>query len=170
MADAGAPRGADERLLVAIRPRPLAGGDAPDAGLKLSAGCVELVGEGALPFDRVFLADAGNGAVYADVAAPIVAAVLRGVNGAVAAYGQTGSGKTRTMRGTPDDPGLVQRAVRARRARGASGPRGRCSAAQRSDSPRVRPLALSCAAPAPPRAACHAPARTTATHATRMRP
>jgi hypothetical protein len=106
---------AEEKLVVAIRPRPLSG-DAPDASLRLTPGAVELAGEGALLFDRVFAADDSNGAVYADVAAPVVAAVLRGVSGAVAAYGQTGSGKTRTMRGVPDDPGVVTRAVRASRA------------------------------------------------------
>jgi hypothetical protein len=116
-----APPAAEERLLVAIRPRPLSSGDAPDAALKLSPGVLELVGEGALDFDRVFCASAGNGAVYDEVAAPIVAAVLRGINGAVAAYGQTGSGKTRTMRGTADDPGLVQRAVRGGKAAGGRG-------------------------------------------------
>ena len=105
--------GAEEKLVVAIRPRPLSG-DAPDAGLRLTPGAVELAGEGALLFDRVFPAEADNAAVYDDVAAPVVAAVLRGISGAVAAYGQTGSGKTRTMRGVPDDPGLVPRAVRPR--------------------------------------------------------
>ena len=103
--------GAEEKLLVAIRPRPVHG-EAPDTGLRLTPGAVELPGEGALLFDRVYAPEADNGAVYDDVAAPVVAAVLRGISGAVAAYGQTGSGKTRTMRGVPDDPGLVPRAVR----------------------------------------------------------
>ena len=108
--------GAEEKLVVAIRPRPVHG-EAPDTGLRLTPGAVELPGEGALLFDRVYEPEADNGAVYDDVAAPVVAAVLRGISGAVAAYGQTGSGKTRTMRGTSDDPGLVPRAVRASRAR-----------------------------------------------------
>ena len=109
------PAGAEEKLVAAIRPRPLTG-DMPDAGLRLTPGGVEVSGEGALLFDRVFAAEADNGVVYGDVAAPVVAAVLRGISGAVAAYGQTGSGKTRTMRGVADDPGLVPRAVRASRA------------------------------------------------------
>jgi hypothetical protein len=104
--------GAEEKILVAIRPRPLSG-DAPNAGLRLTPSGVEVSGEGVLLFDRVFPAETTNGAVYDDVAAPVVAAVLGGVSGAVLAYGQTGSGKTRTMRGVDEDPGLVPRAVRA---------------------------------------------------------
>jgi hypothetical protein len=114
MAPGAAPPGdgVEEKLVVAIRPRPLSG-STPDAGLRLTPGAVEVAGEGALLFDRVFAAEADNGVVYDDVAAPVVQAVLRGVSGAVLAYGQTGSGKTRTMRGVADDPGLVPRAVRA---------------------------------------------------------
>jgi hypothetical protein len=114
-ASQGGAAGVEEKLVVAIRPRPLSG-DAPDASLRLTPGAVEVAGEGALLFDRVFAAEADNGVVYDDVAAPVVQAVLRGISGAVAAYGQTGSGKTRTMRGVADDPGLVPRAVRPCRA------------------------------------------------------
>lgn len=136
---------AEEKLVVAIRPRPLSG-DAPDTSLRLTPGAVEVSGEGALLFDRVFAAEADNGVVYDDVAAPVVQAVLRGISGAVAAYGQTGSGKTRTMRGVADDPGLVPRAVRVT-----------CAVPQRS---RTRQLAVRtrarCTHPlrAPPRPVC----------------
>jgi hypothetical protein len=123
----------ETRLVVAIRPRPLAADEAADAQLcfggELHTITLAPSASGgpatALPFDRVFDAHAGNGDVYAAVAQPIVQAALRGINGAVAAYGQTGSGKTRTMRGTPDDAGVVQRAVRDSRARrGQRAPRG----------------------------------------------
>jgi hypothetical protein len=109
--------GAEEKLVVAIRPRPLQPGETPDAGLRLTHSAVELKGGDALLFDRVYSPEADNGAVYDDVAAPVVAAVLLGISGAIVAYGQTGSGKTRTMRGAPDELGLVPRAVRASRAR-----------------------------------------------------
>jgi hypothetical protein len=117
-------------VLVAVRLRPLGAGEAPDTDLRVApdgaAATLHLSralagGEGALRFDHVFGPRDGNAEVYARVAAPVVAGVLAGVHGAVAAYGQTGSGKTRTMRGTPEDAGLVQRAVRRTRTRGARG-------------------------------------------------
>lgn len=37
--------------------------------------------------------------------------VINGFNSTVFAYGQTSSGKTYTMRGTPDDAGLIPLAV-----------------------------------------------------------
>ena len=37
--------------------------------------------------------------------------VIGGFNGTVFAYGQTSSGKTHTMRGTPDEPGIIPLAV-----------------------------------------------------------
>ena len=61
--------------------------------------------------DAVFDHTDGNLDVYARAAAPVVAAVLRGVNGTVMAYGQTSSGKTHTMAGTQRDPGVMALAV-----------------------------------------------------------
>ena len=135
---------AEERLVVAIRPCPLAPGVAPDARLTLAPGALTVAGEGVLAFDRVFCASAGNGEVFASVAAPVVAGVLHGINGAVAAYGQTGSGKTHTMRGAAHDPGLVQRAVRVRAA-GATRvrPRFACRCGQARNAP-LSTLARSC--------------------------
>ena len=120
---AGSMAGEESRLVVAIRPRPLAPSDECDAGIRLDTDSVQLCGAGpggsdsALLFDRVFTAAASNGDVYSGVALPVVRAALTGINGAVAAYGQTGSGKTRTMRGTAEDPGIVPRAVRSRQRR-----------------------------------------------------
>ena len=37
--------------------------------------------------------------------------VVGGFNGTVFAYGQTSSGKTYTMRGTPEEPGIIPLAV-----------------------------------------------------------
>lgn len=42
---------------------------------------------------------------------PLMTSVLDGFNVCIFAYGQSGSGKTFTMEGTPDQPGLVFRAV-----------------------------------------------------------
>ena len=108
----------ESRLVVAIRPRPLAAGEPGDVALRLdcrtqhAVACTSAAGEEVLNFDRVFDAAAGNEDVYKAVAQPVVRAALRGINGAVAAYGQTSSGKTHTMRGTQNDPGVVPLAVR----------------------------------------------------------
>ena len=48
-------------------------------------------------FDGVYSPDAGQQAVYDEVGAPILDAVLQGYNGTVLAYGQTGAGKTHTL-------------------------------------------------------------------------
>ena len=61
--------------------------------------------------DAVFDKDDDNAEVYSRTAAPVVQAVLRGVNGTVMAYGQTSSGKTHTMSGTKEDPGVMALAV-----------------------------------------------------------
>ena len=107
----------EKRLVVAVRPRPCSPDEPADPSLRLDAepDVVQLLGEkgvSALPFDRVFASEASNAEVYEAVALPLVTAALKGINAAVAAYGQTGSGKTRTMRGTAEDAGVVQRAVR----------------------------------------------------------
>ena len=61
--------------------------------------------------DAVFDREDCNETVYKRTAAPVVQAVLQGVNGTVMAYGQTSSGKTHTMSGTVEDPGVMTRAV-----------------------------------------------------------
>ena len=130
----------ESRLVVAIRPRPLAGGVPPDGSLRFDCGTANAVAcssassgtEEVLQFDRVFAPDAMNDDVYTAVAQPVVKAALRGINGAVAAYGQTSSGKTHTMRGTADDPGIVPRAVRVRAAAVAAAGASGCGAATRA--------------------------------------
>ncbi|GLC46037.1 hypothetical protein PLESTB_001025400 [Pleodorina starrii] len=63
-------------------------------------------------FDTVFGPETDNSAVAAQVALPLVAPALRGVNGTIFAYGVTSSGKTHTMMGTDADPGVVPRVIR----------------------------------------------------------
>jgi centromeric protein E len=53
----------------------------------------------AYTYSRVFPETASSDDVYADTAAGLLAAAVRGYNGTVFAYGQTGSGKTHTMGG-----------------------------------------------------------------------
>ena len=67
-------------------------------------------------FDDVYGPAADQQAVYNDVGAPILDAVLQGYNGTVLAYGQTGTGKTHTLLNVGDehaDAGLVPRLVAA---------------------------------------------------------
>eukprot|EP01062_Namystynia_karyoxenos_P053284 TRINITY_DN430_c0_g1_i1.p1 TRINITY_DN430_c0_g1~~TRINITY_DN430_c0_g1_i1.p1 ORF type:complete len:526 (+),score=154.58 TRINITY_DN430_c0_g1_i1:80-1579(+) len=67
-------------------------------------------------FDRVFSPYATQEDLYEEGVAPLLDAVLKGINGAVIAYGQTGSGKTHTMMGSPEGPedeqGLTPRLIR----------------------------------------------------------
>ncbi|KAJ7095854.1 kinesin-like protein [Mycena belliarum] len=50
--------------------------------------------------------------LYATAARPHVHAFMSGYNAVVFAYGQTASGKTYTLSGTPEEPGIIPRALR----------------------------------------------------------
>jgi hypothetical protein len=118
------------RIFVAVRIRPLnkrereAGGGGTGntvipmfhavGGTKVVETQLHENGNGASPAweaDAVFDYNDDNAEVYSRTAAPVVAAVLSGINGTVMAYGQTSSGKTHTMSGTETDPGVMTRAV-----------------------------------------------------------
>ena len=58
-------------------------------------------------FDGVLPPEAPQAAVYDDVGAPILDAVLQGYNGTVFAYGQTGAGKTHTLLNAGDGTGTA---------------------------------------------------------------
>jgi len=127
----------EQRLLVAIRPRPLGAGEEDDATVRFSGESAEVLERGAwslLPFDRVFRTTASNEDVYNDVAAPIVAAALRGINGSVAAYGQTGSGALRNEEASHSLTRLLRR-LQARRAACAARRRTRASCSGRCAPP-----------------------------------
>ncbi|KAK2078107.1 hypothetical protein QBZ16_003975 [Prototheca wickerhamii] len=62
-------------------------------------------------YDHVFDGGASNGEVFAEVASPVVAAALDGINGTIFAYGVTSSGKTHTMMGSREVPGIVPQAM-----------------------------------------------------------
>uniref|UniRef100_A0A8D8F912 Kinesin-like protein KIF19 n=3 Tax=Culex pipiens TaxID=7175 RepID=A0A8D8F912_CULPI len=94
----------DERLVVAVRIRPL--GDAAESN------CIQVLSRGTLSFDEgtrnkpkkynydhVFGESSSQEEVYQTTTAPLVQDVLNGYNAAVFAYGATGSGKTHTMLG-----------------------------------------------------------------------
>ncbi|KAF7298939.1 Kinesin-like protein [Mycena indigotica] len=62
-------------------------------------------------FDKVHTAHSTS-ALYASSARPQVHAFMGGYNAVVFAYGQTASGKTYTLSGTPEEPGIIPRALR----------------------------------------------------------
>ncbi|XP_058445584.1 kinesin-like protein KIF19 isoform X2 [Malaya genurostris] len=94
----------DERLMVAVRIRPLSDGN--------ESNCIQVLSHRSLLFDEgnrnkpkkynydyVFGEKSSQEKVYKTTTAPLVQDVLNGYNAAVFAYGATGSGKTHTMLG-----------------------------------------------------------------------
>ncbi|XP_059507588.1 kinesin-like protein KIFC3 isoform X2 [Stegostoma tigrinum] len=61
--------------------------------------------------DKVFQPRALQSEVFQEVQA-LITSCIDGYNVCIFAYGQTGSGKTYTMEGSPEDPGINQRALR----------------------------------------------------------
>ncbi|XP_067853799.1 kinesin-like protein KIFC3 isoform X2 [Heptranchias perlo] len=61
--------------------------------------------------DKVFRPHALQADIFQEVQA-LVTSCIDGYNVCIFAYGQTGSGKTYTMEGSPEDPGINQRALR----------------------------------------------------------
>jgi hypothetical protein len=62
-------------------------------------------------FSRVIGADEPQSEAVKAVAVGVAQSLADGFNNTVIAYGQTGTGKTFTMRGTPDEPGVVPTVV-----------------------------------------------------------
>ncbi|KAE8725761.1 hypothetical protein F3Y22_tig00008146pilonHSYRG00161 [Hibiscus syriacus] len=60
---------------------------------------------------HVFDETCSNAKVYDLLTKDVIHAALDGFNGTAFAYGQTSSGKTLTMNGSPNDPGIIHRAV-----------------------------------------------------------
>lgn len=70
-------------------------------------------------FDRVYMKDSTQKAVYSEVGRPLLKNILAGYNSTLFVYGQTGSGKTYTMFGPdggqmndPEMQGIVPRQLR----------------------------------------------------------
>ncbi|XP_071540664.1 kinesin-like protein KIF19 isoform X3 [Panulirus ornatus] len=62
-------------------------------------------------YDRLFHEDSTQKAVYEDTTKHLVEDVVNGFCATVFAYGATGAGKTFTMVGSPDQPGIMVRAL-----------------------------------------------------------
>ncbi|KAJ7212101.1 kinesin-domain-containing protein [Mycena pura] len=62
-------------------------------------------------FDTIHIVD-NTAPLYVAAARPHVHAFMSGYNAVVFAYGQTASGKTYTLSGTPEEPGIIPRALR----------------------------------------------------------
>ncbi|XP_038636832.1 kinesin-like protein KIF22 [Scyliorhinus canicula] len=62
-------------------------------------------------FDAFYGDDSSQQEIYMGSIKPILSHVLNGQNASVFAYGPTGAGKTHTMLGSPEQPGVVPRAL-----------------------------------------------------------
>uniref|UniRef100_A0A8D2KUC7 Kinesin-like protein n=1 Tax=Varanus komodoensis TaxID=61221 RepID=A0A8D2KUC7_VARKO len=63
-------------------------------------------------FDAFYGETATQQDVYMGSVQPVLRHLLEGQNASILAYGPTGAGKTHTMLGSPDQPGVIPRAVR----------------------------------------------------------
>ncbi|KAG0571893.1 hypothetical protein KC19_VG051600 [Ceratodon purpureus] len=108
-----------EKIFVSIRVRPLSKVEgAKGSPWKLGSNSIALCNpSGAIVpgqsyvFDKVFGSETSTLEIYETHTKDIIASAVAGFNGTVFAYGQTSSGKTYTMRGSPQEPGIIPLAV-----------------------------------------------------------
>ncbi|XP_039355679.1 kinesin-like protein KIF22 [Mauremys reevesii] len=62
-------------------------------------------------FDTVYGGRATQHDIYTGSVQPVLCHLLEGQNASVLAYGRTGAGKTHTMLGSPEQPGVIPRAL-----------------------------------------------------------
>lgn len=105
-------------MIVSVRVRPDAGGDAPAKtdGEWMVDGRRSLVAYkgregGDYYYDNVFATHDNNSRVYDGLAKRLVRRVMEGYHGTVFAYGMTGTGKTFSMQGTATNPGVIPLAI-----------------------------------------------------------
>ncbi|XP_074920840.1 kinesin-like protein KIF22 [Chelonoidis abingdonii] len=63
-------------------------------------------------FDTIYGDQATQQDIYSGSVQPVLCHLLEGQNASVLAYGPTGAGKTHTMLGSPEQPGVIPRALR----------------------------------------------------------
>ncbi|CAM6067276.1 unnamed protein product, partial [Sphagnum tenellum] len=108
-----------EKISVTIRVRPLSKAEvAKGSPWKLGPNSIALcnasgstISGQSYTFDRVFGSEATTLEIYEAQTKDIIVSAVQGFNGTVFAYGQTSSGKTFTMRGSPQEPGIIPLAV-----------------------------------------------------------
>lgn len=61
--------------------------------------------------DHIFSPKQSTRVIYEVTTQGLIRKLVNGFNSTVFAYGQTSSGKTHTMRGTPEEPGIIPMAV-----------------------------------------------------------
>ncbi|XP_024940818.1 kinesin-like protein KIF19 isoform X2 [Cephus cinctus] len=117
----------EEKLMVAVRIRPLVPDESPNRALHAVSNKIVLLEDAdtekgdilrqkrGIPkqylYDIVFGEDSTQEAVYEGTTKPLIQDVLHGYNATVFAYGATGAGKTHTMVGSPTEPGIMVRAL-----------------------------------------------------------
>ncbi|XP_037754737.2 kinesin-like protein KIF22 [Chelonia mydas] len=108
--------GPPARVRVCVRLRPCSGGDPCVRGLDSRS--LQIVSwrnrkeTMEYQFDTFYGDQATQHDVYAGSVQPVLRRLLEGQNASVLAYGPTGAGKTHTMLGSPEQPGVIPRALR----------------------------------------------------------
>eukprot|EP00983_Pelagomonas_calceolata_P091170 1157512-Pelagomonas_calceolata.AAC.1 len=108
--------GMTDAIKVAVRVRPLSKQERENGhsfAWNVQANCISPVDsrDSRYTLDHVFGPNWTTHRIYEATTQPLLHKVISGFNSTVFAYGQTSSGKTYTMRGTPEDAGLIPLAV-----------------------------------------------------------
>ncbi|MBZ3889981.1 Kinesin-like protein KIFC3 [Sciurus carolinensis] len=106
------------RVIARVRPVTKEDGEGPEATNAVTFdpnddSIIHLLHKGkpvSFELDKVFSPWASQQDVFQEVQA-LITSCIDGFNVCIFAYGQTGAGKTYTMEGTPEDPGINQRAL-----------------------------------------------------------
>uniref|UniRef100_A0A8C0K5N6 Kinesin-like protein n=1 Tax=Canis lupus dingo TaxID=286419 RepID=A0A8C0K5N6_CANLU len=106
------------RVIARVRPVTKEDGEGPDATNAVTFDAdddsiIHLLHKGkpvSFELDKVFSPRASQQDVFQEVQA-LITSCIDGFNVCIFAYGQTGAGKTYTMEGTPENPGINQRAL-----------------------------------------------------------
>ncbi|XP_077157973.1 kinesin-like protein KIFC3 isoform X2 [Paroedura picta] len=106
------------RVFGRVRPITKEDGEGPDAASAVTFdpdddAVLQLMHKGkqvSFELDKVFPPGATQEDIFQDVQA-LITSCIDGYNVCIFAYGQTGAGKTYTMEGTPENPGINQRAL-----------------------------------------------------------
>ncbi|XP_012974931.2 kinesin-like protein KIFC3 isoform X1 [Mesocricetus auratus] len=106
------------RVIARVRPVTKEDGEGPEASNAVTFdpdddSIIHLLHKGkpvSFELDKVFSPWASQQDVFQEVQA-LITSCIDGFNVCIFAYGQTGAGKTYTMEGTPDNPGINQRAL-----------------------------------------------------------